>query len=119
MRVQLTVERLTGATRGPSVVQRPSGKHSSYVGDGLFFHSSVVIYMLTIDSFSILPALSLHDGILHCKILEGSFCTLTFQNFIRELLDMMQPYPGPNSVIVMDNCRIHKHPDIINMINER
>src|SRR6201995_1878651 len=64
-RAPLTVERLPAAMRGPSVVQRRSGKHSSYVGDGLFFHSSVVIYMLTIDSFSILPALSLHDGILH------------------------------------------------------
>lgn len=28
----------------------------------------------------------------------------------------MQPFPGPNSVIVMDNARIHKHPDIINTI---
>ena len=31
----------------------------------------------------------------------------------------MQPYPGPNSVIVMDNCQIHKHPEIQDMIYER
>ncbi|KIO18728.1 hypothetical protein M407DRAFT_83620, partial [Tulasnella calospora MUT 4182] len=28
--------------------------------------------------------------------------------FIRELLDMMEPYPAPNSVLVLDNCAIHK-----------
>ena len=31
----------------------------------------------------------------------------------------MQPYPAPNSVIVMDNCRIHKAPEIQEMIEER
>lgn len=31
----------------------------------------------------------------------------------------MQPYPAPNSVIVMDNCRIHKSPRIREMIESR
>lgn len=31
----------------------------------------------------------------------------------------MQPYPAPNSVIVMDNCRIHKDPEIIELIESR
>ncbi len=31
----------------------------------------------------------------------------------------MQPFPAPNSVIVMDNCRIHKHPDIVDLIHSR
>jgi len=70
-------------------------------------------------SYSVLPALSLHCGILHCDIIEGSFCTDTFTEFVRTLLDHMQPYPLPNSVIVMDNCRIHKHPQILQMIEER
>ncbi|KAF8329860.1 hypothetical protein F5887DRAFT_831922, partial [Amanita rubescens] len=56
----------------------------------------------------VLPALSLNDGIIHCEIVEGSFCTTSFQHFINDLLDHMEPYPGPNSVIVMDNCPIHK-----------
>jgi hypothetical protein len=31
----------------------------------------------------------------------------------------MQAYPAPNSVIVMDNCRIHKHPEILELIDSR
>ena len=30
----------------------------------------------------------------------------------------MNPFPGPNSVIVMDNCRIHKSPMVLDMICE-
>jgi len=60
-------------------------------------------------SFSVLPALSLHDSILYCDIVEGSFCTETFLKFIDGLLE----------VIVMDNCQIHKHPEIQDRIYAR
>lgn len=70
-------------------------------------------------SFSVLPAISLNEGILHCEIVEGSFCTATFQHFIKGLLGHMEPFPSQNSVIVMDNCHIHKHPDILEMIESR
>jgi len=43
----------------------------------------------------------------------------TFTEFIEGLLDRMQPFPAANSVIVMDNCQIHKHPNIQNMIQAR
>ncbi|KIL55358.1 hypothetical protein M378DRAFT_188676 [Amanita muscaria Koide BX008] len=39
--------------------------------------------------------------------------------FISRLLDCMQPFPAPNSVIIMDNCRIHKHPAIVDLIESR
>jgi hypothetical protein len=42
-----------------------------------------------------------------------------FYTFIDRLLDQMQPFPAPNSVIVMDNCRIHKHPAIVELIESR
>ncbi|KAF8466782.1 hypothetical protein DFH94DRAFT_619471, partial [Russula ochroleuca] len=57
--------------------------------------------------FSVLPTLSLNDGILHCDIVEGSFDSQLFYQFIERVLDQMQPYPSKNSVIVMDNCHIH------------
>jgi hypothetical protein len=72
-----------------------------------------------VSRFSILPAISLQDGILHCKVVEGSFCTETFLQFIEGLLEFMRPYPEPNSVIVMDNCKIHKHPEIQAAIETR
>lgn len=70
-------------------------------------------------SFSVLPAISLHDGIIYCKIREGAFRSDSFKEFILGLLDVMQPYPAPNSVIVMDNCKIHKREDILEAITER
>ncbi|KAI5822085.1 hypothetical protein K523DRAFT_217490, partial [Schizophyllum commune Tattone D] len=66
-------------------------------------------------SYSLLPALSL-DGIIHVSIVEGSFTSDLFYDFIDGLLDKMQPYPNPRSVIVMDNCRIHKDPAILDLI---
>ncbi|KIO09221.1 hypothetical protein M404DRAFT_132524, partial [Pisolithus tinctorius Marx 270] len=69
--------------------------------------------------FSVLPALSLRDGILHCDVVEGSFCTETFTKFIERLLVHMNPFPAVNSVIVMDNCQIHKHPDIQQLIESK
>jgi hypothetical protein len=70
------------------------------------------------SSYSVLPAISL-DGILYVSIVEGSFTTETFAEFIDGLLDKMNKFPGPNSVIVMDNCRIHKAEEIREMIEAR
>jgi DDE superfamily endonuclease len=69
--------------------------------------------------YSVLPALSLEEGVLHCDIIEGSFNTASFYKFIEHTLDHMQPFPASNSVIVMDNCHIHKHIDIQNLIESR
>ncbi len=67
--------------------------------------------------YSILPAMLL-DRILSIKILEGSFTTDTFNTFMEGLLNVMQPYPAKNSVIVLDNCQIHKDPALVEMIEE-
>ncbi|PPQ84969.1 hypothetical protein CVT26_008289 [Gymnopilus dilepis] len=68
--------------------------------------------------YSLLPALSF-EGIIWAKVVEGSFTKRLFQEFIAELLDRMQPFPAPKSVIVMDNARIHKNQDIVDMIHAR
>lgn len=68
--------------------------------------------------YSILPALSL-DGILHLEVLDHAFTGVEFQDFIRGVLDQMQPWPLPNSVLVMDNARIHTVHGICEMIEER
>ncbi|KAG2061324.1 hypothetical protein BDR06DRAFT_870837, partial [Suillus hirtellus] len=66
----------------------------------------------------VLPALRL-SGILLMDIIEGSFTKRRFSQFIDALLDQMNPFPGPNSVIVMDNCSIHKSVLVQEMILER
>ncbi len=71
-----------------------------------------------VDSFSILPAPSL-DGFLFASIVEGSFNAALFTEFIEVLLEHMNLFPGPNSVIIMDNCRIHKSPLIVDMVERR
>jgi len=68
--------------------------------------------------YSILPALSL-DGILHTSILEGSHNGDTFLDFIDGLLDRMNPYPNPKSVIVLDNASIHHGEDAVEMVEDR
>lgn len=73
---------------------------------------------LIVLRYSVLPAISL-DGILNVKILEGSFDSDSFARFIDGLLCHMNPFPGPNSVIVMDNCRIHKSYLVREMIEEQ
>ena len=56
---------------------------------------------------------------LHCEIIEGSFNTELFTKFIKGLLEHMNPFPASNSVIVMDNCVIHKAPEIRELIESR
>jgi hypothetical protein len=68
--------------------------------------------------YSVLPALSL-DGIIALDIVQGSYDTKRFKKFVRGLLDQMNEFPGPRSVIVLDNCRIHKSKAITDMIYER
>lgn len=69
-------------------------------------------------SYSLLPALST-QGMLYAKIVEGSFTRPLFQEFLEGLMDQMDRRMPPGSVIVMDNARIHKHPDVAAQIRER
>jgi len=58
------------------------------------------------QSWSILPAIGI-NGYLEYEIYQGSFDTERFNQFIERLLQKMTPFPGPRSVLVMDNCRTH------------
>lgn len=70
------------------------------------------------SSYSILPTLSL-DGILHLVVEDHPYTAREFNSFINGLLDVMNPFPGPNSVIVMDNASIHKSWELRDMIERR
>ena len=56
--------------------------------------------------------------------IEGAFNAQTFQEFIAGLLiEFMNPYDPnthpKNSVLVMDNCCIHKNEETLEMIRRR
>lgn len=55
-------------------------------------------------------------GILFLRVIEGAFTADSFRDFIETLLTRMNPYPGLKSVIVMDNARIHRQPEVLEMI---
>ena len=56
------------------------------------------------------------EGILALDIVEDSFTAPTFRAFIQRLLLKMNLYPQKHSVIIMDNCCIHKDPETLEMI---
>lgn len=80
------------------------------------------VFFLRGKSYSVLPALSL-DGVLHVKVVENAFNMVTFNEFIDELLEKMQAYDPvthpKNSVLIMDNCRIHKDPEMVARVLEK
>src|ERR1700761_9350378 len=64
---------------------------------------------------SVLPAISL-DGVLHLDIITRSWTSEDFEQYIETLLNNMNRYPFPNSVIVMDNASTHHFEGIRNII---
>ncbi|KAJ3875284.1 hypothetical protein F5051DRAFT_300586, partial [Lentinula edodes] len=54
----------------------------------------------------ILPAILL-TGVLHLDILTRSWTGEEFRNYVEVLLDNMNPYPGQNSVLIMDNSSVY------------
>lgn len=117
-RARSTVVHLSVGVHGPWLASVQYGSASLCEEEGSCHSISAVSNLTDLYRYSLLPALSL-DGMLYAKIVEGSFTTVKFKGFLEGLLDHMQPFPAPNSVIVMDNARIHKHPDIRAMIEER
>jgi hypothetical protein len=59
-------------------------------------------------NLSLVPALS-KNGYLACKLYQGNVDTERFEEFVRtDVLSQCTPYPGPNSIIVMDNASMHR-----------
>jgi hypothetical protein len=59
-------------------------------------------------NWSILPAYSI-DGYIDFEIFQGAYTMLRFEDFIIErVLPWCSQYPGPRSVLVMDNASIHR-----------
>jgi transposase len=64
-------------------------------------------YFVRGQQYSILPILTI-DGIITHNIIPGSVTSERFVHFLQELvIPLTNPYPGPRSVLVLDNCSIH------------
>jgi hypothetical protein len=61
---------------------------------------------LTIFRYSMLPGLTM-GGIIYSHIKMGGYNGDQFIEWLEGLLQIMNPYPAPNSVLIFDNCRIH------------
>ncbi|KIJ30392.1 hypothetical protein M422DRAFT_187257, partial [Sphaerobolus stellatus SS14] len=68
------------------------------------------------DRFSVLPALTV-DGYICVRIVRDSVDSAEFFDFVvEELLPLMNPYPGDRSVLILDNCAIHKSQALRTMV---
>ena len=56
--------------------------------------------------WSILPALGI-GGFLHYEIYHGSYNRNRLNDFVERLLPKMNPFPGPRSVLLLDNVSAH------------
>jgi transposase len=70
------------------------------------------------ERWSILPALSI-DGYLDYIIYQGSITADLFVEFVEErVLPRCSPYPGPRSILILDNASIHKDPRLQQLCND-
>ncbi|TPX50395.1 hypothetical protein CcCBS67573_g10096 [Chytriomyces confervae] len=64
---------------------------------------------------SVVAAISL-DGYVSFSVIDGSLDSITFMSWLEEdLLPNMNPFPGTNGVLVLDNAAIHKHPSVLEL----
>jgi hypothetical protein len=68
--------------------------------------------------YTVLPALSL-EGVIHLDIFNGSVTAEIFNQFARQLVQLMNPWPGRNSVLVIDNASIHHSAELEQIIAAR
>ncbi|KAK4694128.1 hypothetical protein P7C70_g8792, partial [Phenoliferia sp. Uapishka_3] len=71
------------------------------------------------ERYSLLPIVGL-DGLLACHVKKGSFTHSTILRFFKEdVLPMMNAYPLPNSVLIIDNAAIHHHKKLQKMFEKQ
>jgi hypothetical protein len=59
-------------------------------------------------NLSVLPTFTL-DGYIICNVYKGGMTADEFHKFIEDdVLPKCNPWPGPRSVIIMDNAKIHR-----------
>ena len=63
------------------------------------------------EKWSILPLYTM-DGYISWDIIQGSYNIELFNKFVKNhVIPRTTPFPGPRSVLIMDNCAIHRAKD--------
>ena len=71
------------------------------------------------ERWSILPALTI-EGYLDYIIFHRSITTKIFNDFVEDrVLPYCNPYPGPRSVLILDNASIHKNIRLRELCNKQ
>lgn len=64
-----------------------------------------------------LPAITT-NGIIYSHIKTGSYNGEQFLDWLEGLLKVMNPYPLPQSILILDNCCIHHVEGVEEMCQE-
>ena len=68
--------------------------------------------------YLILPVLTI-DGIITYDVIPGPVTSARFVEFLRELvIPLTNPYPGPRSVLVLNNCSIHHSEEVRALVED-
>ena len=85
--------------------ERRSERHYGYADKGT--KAQVKRFLQRRERVSVLPAYTI-DGYITARTFKGTCTRDIFEEFIIEqVLPICTPYPGPRSVIIMDNASIH------------
>ncbi|KAJ6540645.1 hypothetical protein B0H19DRAFT_959893, partial [Mycena capillaripes] len=58
-------------------------------------------------------------GLIYTHVKIGGYNGEQFIEWLEGLLQVMNPYPAPRSVLILDNCRIHHVDGVEEMCNAR
>jgi hypothetical protein len=89
-----------------------------FVVHGVSLFNVVIIVVSARPRYSILPAITT-SGIIYSHIKTGSYNGEQFLDWLEGLLQVVNPYPAPHSVLILDNCRIHHVEGVAEMCEER
>ncbi|KJA16998.1 hypothetical protein HYPSUDRAFT_111694, partial [Hypholoma sublateritium FD-334 SS-4] len=69
------------------------------------------------EEYSMVAAITV-EGYMSTRVIPGSFDAIEFRDYVVEqILPDTNPYPGNRSILIMDNCRIHHNPELVEMVN--
>jgi transposase len=87
-----------------------------YAWSGIHTPAHVSLPFQRSKRLSVLAALDVYGFFAH-EITEGTFDRNAFHNaMIRKIIPLMNPYPWPRSILILDNARIHCYRQLIEAV---